>query len=70
MVKLVQCPICKQKEVLKSEIVIFTGLFIISCLLLIYGHKVDWFGLIIGILSLRQVINVIQKIIKIRCENC
>jgi hypothetical protein len=70
MVKLVQCPICKQKEVLKSGIVIFTGLFIISCLLLMYGRKVDWLGLIIGILSLRQVINLVRNVIKIRCEKC
>jgi hypothetical protein len=70
MVKVVQCPICKQKEVLKSEIVICTGLFIISCLLMMYGHKFDWLGLLMGIFSLRQVFNLIQKINGIKCNNC
>ena len=70
MVKLVNCPYCKKKEVLKSEIVIFAGLFIISCILMMYGHKFDWLGLLVGILSLRQVFNLIQKMSRIKCINC
>jgi nicotinamide riboside transporter PnuC len=70
MVKLVQCPDCKQKEVLKSEIVIFTGLFIISCILMIYGHKLDWLGILAGIVSLCQIFRQIQRMTKIKCDNC
>jgi hypothetical protein len=70
MVNLIKCPQCKQKEGLKSAIVLYGGSFIISCIIIMYGHKLDWLGLLMGIFSLRQVFNLIRKMSRIKCDNC
>lgn len=69
MVKLVECPDYKKKEVLKSTIVLSTGLFIISYILMTYGHKFDWLGLLMSIISILQVFRLVQTMTRVKCDN-